>query len=170
MSFAVNTASLKGKNTFKNIYILILSNSLVLLLCWRKSDASTTVITWEPLGSNYSQSMYKWEMHRWKGDALSYSDAACRHSLLCSLQYPDYEYSSYVSLASTKTTADRGNIRCRPQQHILGLCTDGCFGEVFEDVWQLRRDVDLLGTVDCVWKIHGCNMKQWSLVQFNNWI
>lgn len=90
-------------------------------------------------------------------------------TLLCSLQYQDMNTAqSYVSLASTKTKTDRGNVRCRPQQHILGLCTDGCFSEVFEDVWQLRRDVDLLGTVDCVWKRHGCNMKQWSLVQFSN--
>lgn len=46
-----------------------------------------------------------------------------------------------------------------PQQQVLGLRTDGCFGKVFQDVGQLRGDGDLLRAVNCVGKRHGCNLQ-----------
>ncbi len=38
----------------------------------------------------------------------------------------------------------------RPQVQVRGLGLDGRLGEVLQDLWQLRRDVDLLGCVDGV--------------------
>lgn len=51
------------------------------------------------------------------------------------------------------------NLLCRPQQQVLGLCTDGRLGKVLQDVWQLRRDGDLLRAVDCVRERHGYNLE-----------
>ena len=40
------------------------------------------------------------------------------------------------------------NLRVGPLQYILWLGTNGGLGELFQDVWQFRRNVDLLWTIN----------------------
>ena len=55
------------------------------------------------------------------------------------------------SLASAK----RVKVGSRPGEKIARLGANGCFGELFEDVWECWRDLDLLGAV------HGLFGGQW---------
>lgn len=50
------------------------------------------------------------------------------------------KYLNTVSLAKSV-------ILMRPRRKIFWLASNGTLGELLQDPWQLRRDVDLLGTV-----------------------
>lgn len=84
------------------------------------------------------------------------------------LQRSGREKNTITCIRCTNHCWHRLDLRYRPQQQVLGLCSDCCFSEVFEEVGQFRGNVDLLSTVHWIWKRHGCNIRHWNKVQSLN--
>ena len=72
--------------------------------------------------------------------------------LNCIHRIPQFivEYTTYKAIETNHfhyRTIDIRHLRCWPRQYIFRLCSNGSLGELFENVWQLRRNVDLLRAV-----------------------
>lgn len=67
-------------------------------------------------------------------------------TLIFQFSYEKTDVSRYVFFFSRRFKYL--NLRVGPLQYILWLGTNGGLGELFQDVWQFRRNVDLLWTIN----------------------